>query len=81
MPSIPLFSAFLATVLPIALAAPTGTDALCSDIASAIPTDVDPTPFCRSYISIPTMPTYIFVPRTDTTATYTADPTTVVRTV
>ncbi|KAH0033769.1 hypothetical protein KCU78_g2389, partial [Aureobasidium melanogenum] len=61
MPSRPMLSALLAVCLPMAIAAPTNSADSCADIASAIPAGVDPTPFCRSYISIATRPTYIYV--------------------
>lgn len=61
MLSFSTLSAILAVGLPMAIATPAGSADSCADIASAIPGGVDPTPFCRSYISIATRPTYVFV--------------------
>lgn len=73
--------ALLAVLLPMAIAAPAKSVESCAAIASAVPTGVDPTPFCRSYISIATRPTYIYVNDPTFTSTITTTASTVFETV
>jgi hypothetical protein len=83
LPSLYTVSAVFAASISTTLAAPAGSSetGFCADLATAIPTNVDPTPFCRSYISIATRPTYIFVNDPSTTVSIITAPVTVVETV
>lgn len=81
MPSFLTLSTILVACLPTAIAAPAGNADSCADIASAIPAGVDPTPFCRSYISIATRPTYVFVNDPTSTSTIITTPSTAFETV